>query len=133
MLKRLDPTVRDLLIGALLYGIIVEIAGLILVENRLNYTLGILVGYISVVFLICHMYLTLEKALDMDHDAATKYGLRNSILRYVIMFAILVVAILAPQISVIAVIIMIFGMKISAFLQPLINKYITSKIFKERR
>lgn len=133
MLKRLDPTVRDLLIGALLYGIIVEIAGLMLVEARLNYTLGILVGYISVVFLICHMYLTLEKALDMESKAAIKYGLRNSILRYVIMFAILVVAILAPQISVIAVIIMIFGMKISAFLQPLINKYITSKIFKERR
>ena len=52
---------------------------------------------------------------------------------FVIMFAILVVAMLVPQISVIAVIIMIFGMKISAFLQPLINKYITSKIFKERR
>ena len=133
MLKRLDPTVRDLLIGALLYGIIVEIAGLMLVEARLNYTLGILVGYISVVFLICHMYLTLEKALDMESKAATKYGLRNSILRYVIMFAILVVAMLVPQISVIAVIIMIFGMKIPAFLQPLINKYITSKIFKERR
>ena len=133
MMKRLDPTVRDLLTGALLYGIIVEIIGLILVENRLGYSLGILAGYICVTFMICHMYVTLEKALDMDPDSASKYTLRNSILRYVIVFAILVVTMLLPQVSVIAVIIMIFVMKISAFLQPQVSKYITSKIIKERR
>ncbi len=132
-MKRLDPTVRDLLLGALIYGIIVEVIGLILVENRFSYSLGILVGYICVVLMTCHMYLTLEKALDMDPDSASKYVLRNSILRYVSLFAILVGIMLIPQISVIAVIIMIFGMKISAVLQPQISKYITSKIFKERR
>lgn len=132
-MKRLDPTVRDLLTGALLYGIIVEIAGLIFVENRMSYSLGILVGYICVTFMLCHMYLTLEKALDMDPDSASKYSLRNNILRYVVVAVIVVVAAWIPQISAIAIIIMIFGMKISAFLQPQISKYITSKIFKERR
>ncbi|MBO5237244.1 MAG: ATP synthase subunit I [Lachnospiraceae bacterium] len=133
MLKRLDPTVRDLLTGALLYGIIVEIIGLILVENRLSYSLGILVGYICVVFMVCHMYLTLEKALDMDPDSASKFSTRNNILRYVILVIILMLVAWLPKVSVMAVIIMIFGMKISAFLQPVISKYITSKIFKERR
>lgn len=133
MLKRLDPTVRDLLTGALLYGIIVEIIGMILVENRLSYSLGILVGYICVVFMVCHMYLTLEKALDMDPDSASKFSTRNNILRYVILVIILMLVAWLPKVSVIAVIIMIFGMKISAFLQPVISKYITSKIFKERR
>lgn len=132
-MKRLDPTVRDLLTGALLYGIIVEIAGLIFVENWMSYSLGILVGYICVTFMLCHMYLTLEKALDMDPDSASKYSLRNNILRYVVVAVIVVVAAWIPQISAIAIIIMIFGMKISAFLQPQISKYITSKIFKERR
>lgn len=133
MLKRLDPTVRDLLTGALLYGIIVEIIGMILVENRLSYSLGILVGYICVVFMVCHMYLTLEKALDMDPDSASKFSTRNNILRYVILVIILMLVAWLPKVSVMAVIIMIFGMKISAFLQPVISKYITSKIFKERR
>ena len=133
MLKRLDPTVRDLLTGALLYGIIVEIIGMILVENRLSYSLGILVGYICVVFMVCHMYLTLEKALDMDPDSASKFSTRNNILRYVILVIILMLVAWLPKVSVIAVIIMIFGMKISAFLQPVISKYITSKIFKDRR
>lgn len=133
MLKRLDPTVRDLLTGALLYGIIVEIIGMILVENRLSYSLGILVGYICVVFMVCHMYLTLEKALDMDPDSASKFSTRKNILRYVILVIILMLVAWLPKVSVMAVIIMIFGMKISAFLQPVISKYITSKIFKERR
>lgn len=132
-MKRLEPTVRDLLIGALLYGIIVEGIGLLIVENRGSYSLGILAGYLCVACMICHMYLTLEKALDMDPESATKYGRRNSLLRYVTMFAVLVAAMLIPGISVIAVIIMILGMKISAFLQPQIHKYITSKIFKEGR
>ncbi|MDE7367259.1 MAG: hypothetical protein K2N24_07885, partial [Lachnospiraceae bacterium] len=61
------------------------------------------------------------------------YVRRIRILRYVTLFAVLVVVMLIPQVSVIAVIVMIYGMKISAFLQPQIHKYITSKIFKERR
>ena len=132
-MRRLDPTVRDLLTGALLYGMIAEGIGLILLENRLRFTLGILIGYVCVAAMICHMYLTLEKGLDMNPDSAAKYVRRNSILRYVTLFAVLVVAMLIPQVSVIAVIGMIYGMKISAFLQPQIHKYITSKIFKERR
>lgn len=132
-MNRLDPTVRDLLTGALLYGIIVEIIGLIFVEERLRYSLGILVGYICVVGIICHMYWILEKALDMDPDSASKYSLRNSLLRYVCIFAVLVAAMLIPQVSLIAVVIMLLGIKISAYMQPIIYKYITSKIFKERR
>lgn len=132
-MRRLDPTVRDLLTGTLLYGIIVEGIGLLLLEDRLRYTLGVLIGFVCVAAMVCHMYLTLEKGLDMDPDSAGKYVRRNSILRYVVLFAILVVVMLIPHISVIAVIIMIYGMKISAFLQPQIHKYITSKIFKERR
>lgn len=133
MLKRLDPTVRDLLTGALLYGIIVEIVGMIMVENRLSYTLGILVGYICVVLMVCHMYLTLEKALDMEPEQASKFSTRNNLLRYAILVVVLILVAWVPKVSVVAVIIMIFGMKISAFLQPVISKYITSKIFKERR
>lgn len=132
-MKRLDPTVRDILFGALLYGVLVEIVGLIIVEQRLSYTLGILYGYLCVIFMTCHMYLTLEKALDMEPDTASKYSVRNSILRYVITLLLLVVAVLAPKVSVIAVVTMLFGMKISAFLQPKIHKYMTSRIFKERR
>ncbi len=132
-MKRLNPTVRDMLAGALLYGIIVEIIGLIFVENRLSYSLGVLVGYICVAGMICHMYLVLEKALDMEPDSASKYSLRNNILRYVILALVLVLAAAIPQVSVISAVIMIYGMNISAFLQPQINKYITSKIFKERR
>lgn len=132
-MRSLNPTVRDLLMGALLYGIIVEIIGLIFVENRWSYSIGILVGYICVVYMVCHMYLVLEKALDMDKDSASKYSLRNSILRYVIVAVVLALAAWIPQVSAVATVIMLFGMKISACLQPLINKYITSKIFKERR
>ncbi|MCM1496419.1 MAG: ATP synthase subunit I [Bacteroides sp.] len=132
-MRRLDPTVRDLLTGTLLYGILTEGIGLIFLENRLRFTLGVLIGYVCVAAMVCHMYLTLEKGLDMNPDSAAKYVRRNSILRYVTLFAVLVAAMLIPQVSVIAVIIMIYGMKISAFLQPQIHKYITSKIFKERR
>ncbi len=129
-MKRLDPTVRDLLIGAFLYALAAELIGMIFVTNRWSYSLGILVGYICVALMICHMYLTLEKVLDMDPDSASRRSLMNSILRYVVLFAVLVTAVVVPNISVIAVIIMLFGMKISASLQPQIHKYITSRMFK---
>ena len=131
MLKRLEPTVRDILAGSFLYGLFVELIGLIFVENRLSYSLGILMGFVCVVFWTVHMYLTLDRILDLDPDSASRQGLLNSILRYVIVFAVLVLALKLPHVSFLAVIIMLFGLKISAVLQPMVNKYITSKIFKE--
>ena len=130
-MRRMEPTVRDVLLGAALYGVLVEGIGLLLVSNKLSYSLGILTGYLCVVFLTIHMYLTLEKVLDMDAKSATRKNLGYSILRYVIIFGVLVLVIHIPQISVVSVIIMLFGLKIVASLQPYIRKYITSKLFRE--
>lgn len=131
--KRMDSTVRDILIGIGLYAIVFEVIGLIFVKNRLSYTLGIVYGAVFTTGLVIHMFCTLDKALDMNPDPASRYIRNCSILRLVVMFASLVVAMLLPHVSVIAVIIMIMGLKISAFLQPLIHKYITINLLKERR
>ena len=66
----------------------------------------------------------------MRKDRIVVFLLRR---RYLLMALALVLAAAIPQVSVISAVIMIYGMNISAFLQPQINKYITSKIFKERR
>lgn len=132
-MKRLDPTVRDLLFGGLLYGVLAEVIGLFIVKDRLAYSLGILVGYVCVVFITCHMYLTLEKALDMEPLKAVKYSMTCNIIRYVIVAGVACLVAYVPQMNVIAMLIMVFGLKVSAFLQPTIHKLITSKLFKEGR
>ncbi len=132
MLKRLDPTVRDLLMIELLYALPAMIAGILLTEHPIGYAVGILLGYLLVCFLVCHMFLSLEKTLSLDGERASKYGVRSSILRY----AVTAVCVLGTgKLSftcAVAMLVMLFGLKLSAYLQPRLGQYI-SKIFKEGR
>lgn len=132
-MKRMDPTVRDLLTGGMIYGILAELIGLFVVKDRLGYSLGILIGYACLVFIVCHMYLTLDKALDMDSSRAVKYSIGCNILRFVIIAAVACLVAYIPRVNVIAMLIMLFGLKVSAFLQPTINRFVTSRLFKEGR
>lgn len=130
---KINPTVIDLVIGILIYGIFLEIIGMIFVENRVSYTLGLLLGLFAAVLLVIHMYTTLDRALDMDSKSASSYIQKRSFLRALVMLATVALGMIFQQISFFAIVIGILGLKISAFLQPFTNLYITTKILKERR
>ena len=127
-------TLIDMYIGMGIYVAICEIIGMIIIrQERLFFSLGLVIGIMGAAFLSFHMYLTLSKALDMNGDGATKYVRTRSYVRLGIMVLLIVLGRYISRYCFIAVVIGIFGLKVSAYLQPLINKYISSKIFKEGR
>ncbi len=132
-MDKVKDTLIELFIGIGIYFVITEIVGLIFVENKLTYTAGLLLGVVGAALLATHMYVTLNKGLDMEKDAATKYIKSNSFLRLAIMLLILLVGRAITHISFLAVIIGLLGLKIGAFMQPLVNKFISTKINKEGR
>ena len=126
-------TLLDLIFGCIIYSLFFELIGLLVVENKGTYSLGLLVGTLASIGLSFSMYRSVEKAVTMDPGQASRSMTIASILR---MLVILVVAWLGMRfawISFPGILIGILGLKISAYLHVYTNVYITRKIRKNGR
>ena len=126
-------TLMDLFVGLILYFIIFETIGLIFVENRLSYTLGLAVGCLAAAFMAWHMFVSIDSALDMPEQDAVKYFRKRSLIRWLVMLVAAFAGMRFAILSFPAVITGILGLKIAAFCQPYTNSYITKKLRKEGR
>ena len=125
-----NHTLKELILGIGFYFVLTEIIGLLMVQDKLAYSLGLLLGCMLATLLAWHMYQSLDKALDMDPTGATKYVRNCSLFRLFLMLIFLFLGRVVPGLDFIAVIIGILGLKISAFFEPLINRYIGKRVKK---
>lgn len=112
-------TVLDLWIGLGIYFVIFEIIGLIFVENRIPYTIGLLLGCLSAAFLTWNMFVTIDQALDMPENDAKKYTQKKSFFRGLVMLVMAFAGMRVSWISFPAIITGMLGLKISAFFSAL--------------
>ncbi len=131
-MKQAKETFFDLMIGIIIYGIAAEVIGLIIVENKLSYGLGVFYGVLLSAGLAWHMFQGVDKTLDFDGKRARNYAYKMSMIRYGIMAAAVVVAFLLSQyMSLAGVVIGMLALKLAAYMQPLIHKMLTSKIYRK--
>lgn len=129
-MKNMNETLKDLIIGIVLFMLIVCIIGALVSNNKLSFILGDILGSFIAVLIAIHMNATIAKALHMNEEGAAKYTKKMSILRLIIMSCAVVVALTLPEVfNLIGTLLGILGLKVSAYLQPLTNRYITKKIF----
>jgi hypothetical protein len=124
-------TLLDLFFGMMIYFILFEIVGLIFVENRLSYTLGLILGCLVSDFMAWDMFVSIDNALDLPEDDAVKYSRKRSMIRWLVMLVAAFAGMKLSLISFPAVIIGILGLKIAAFCQPYTNSYITKKFIRK--
>lgn len=129
-MKNMNETLKDLIIGIILTMLIVCIIGALVTNNKLAFILGDVLGSVIAILIAIHLNATIAKALDMNEEGAAKYTKKMSILRIIIMGCAVVVALTLPEVfNLIGTLLGILGLKISAYLQPLTNRFITKKIF----
>jgi hypothetical protein len=129
-MKNMNETLRDLQIGIILTMLVVCIIGALVTDNKLAFVLGNILGSFIAILITIHLNATISRAIEMNEEGATKYTKKMAILRIIIMGCAVVVALTFPEVfNVIGTLLGILGLKISAYLQPLTNKYITKKIF----
>ncbi len=127
-IEGINETLLDLWIGTIVYSLIFEIIGLIVVENKGSYSLGLWIGTAVAVFLAWNMYRSLEICLDMERKSATISMTVRSVLRMLVMLAVAWIALKSQQISLPGVIIGLIGLKMAAHFHVYTNVYITKKI-----
>ena len=127
--KKLNETLKELFIGILFYGIIVEIMVLVFAQEKLYLTIGFWYGVLLALAAAIHMWWGLDRGMELG-DGATKYLLSQNMIRYgviVIAFGVLCLWDIGNPLAAFAG---IMGLKAGAYLQPFTHKIRTK--FKRR-
>lgn len=124
-IQRSNETLIELIIGILAVNICTTISGAVISGNVLTFCLGELLGTVYAVFAVIHMAQTIEDSLDMPEDSSSKYAKRGYALRLVIAVVVMIIALKVPVFHFVGVFLAMMGLKIAAWINPLIHKLMT--------
>lgn len=140
--RKINPTMIELIIGIVLYGIIGEIllTAMYLLSVPLekvfndtiaNILIGFLVGIIYSVIMIIHMARTVEAALDMGEQGALKHTRIAYAIRIVGMIVLFIIMLIVNIGNLFAMVFGLLSLKLSAYAQPITHK-VKEKLKKGR-
>lgn len=129
----MNETLLDLVLGCLVYSLVFEVIGLVLIPQRIQYTLGLSLGTLSSVCCAFSMAFGIDRMLDMDQRSAARNNVFHSILRMIFMLVLALIGAKIGRVSLYGVIIGMIGLKISAHMHVYTNVYITKKIRRKGR
>ena len=125
MLRRINDALPGLVWGIVIYGIIVELAGVWFVEDKLRYSTGLLIGIVVAIGLAINIAQVIRDAVEIyGADGARNRLIVKSVLRY---FAVVIVFFVMMKFNLgnlVSAFIGVLGLKVSAYLQPFAHKVI---------
>ena len=128
MKRKIDPTLFDLCLGILLYGIVFQLV-LLIFSREPAYSLGLWIGDVLAVAGAIHMWWSLDRGMDQVAKQAAKTISVNNLVRYFVLVVVMFVLIYTDFANPIFMFCGYMGMKISAYLNPWLCK-IRSKVLK---
>ena len=124
-----NETLFDLIFGCIVYSIVFEAIGLLVVENKGSYSLGLLLGTAVAIGLSVSM----NNCLVMTEHQARRNMVFSTLLRAVVILLAAWIGMRSGYFSFPGIIIGILGLKISAYFHAYTNVYITKKLYKKGR
>lgn len=128
-----NETLFDLIFGCIVYSIVFEAIGLLVVENKGSYSMGLLLGTAVAIGLSVSMYKSLNRCLVMTEHQAGRNMVFGTLFRAVVILLAAWIGMRSGYFSFPGIIIGILGLKISAYLHAYTNVYITKKLYKKGR
>lgn len=118
-------TVFDMAVGLIVCAVVTAAVGSIFAGQAYRWVLGVLLGAAVAGLMLRHLYVSLDRALDMDEEHASKYMKKSAVLRILMAGAGLLIGALFPKIfHVFGVFFGLLCLKFTAYLQPLTHKAI---------
>ena len=111
-----------MLISMIFFSLIIYIIGIIVVTDKLSWTLGMTFGLVFSLLKLRLMQNTIAKAITMPEAKAQKYANVQYMIRYILTGVVLVVAALEPSVSLLGVFFGLVSMKVGAYAQLAMNK-----------
>ena len=125
MLKRLNDALPELVLGIILYGVVIELAGVWFVTDKLRYSTGLLIGILLAAGMAINMAVVLQDAVDLyGGEHAQGKIIAKSILRYLIVVIVFFVMMKFELGNLFSAFIGVLGLKVAAYMQPLTHKLV---------
>ena len=128
MKKKIDPTLFELCLGIVLYGIVFQLV-LLFFSREFSYSAGLWIGIILAVAGSIHMWWSLNRGLDQAARGAARTVGANSLIRYFVLVVIMIGLIYTDFANPIFAFCGYMGMIVSAYMNPWMRR-ISLKIFK---
>lgn len=129
-LKKINRTVLEMELGILFLGVLAQIIGAFVVKDQVMYAKSLWFGILLACASTCHMYRSLDRALDQPEKTASRMIFRAYVLRYVIVIFCLVVIMATEVMNPLIFFFSYMSLKVTAFLQPITHK-LCNKLFHE--
>ncbi|MBQ7943528.1 MAG: ATP synthase subunit I [Lachnospiraceae bacterium] len=111
--------------GIILYGGICQLVGIFLTTDKANFSIGLWVGVLTALFMAYHMARVIDNAMELGENGAQKTVVAQNVIRYVVVVIILAILMMTNIGNPIAAFIGTMGLKVSAYMQPLLAKCFT--------
>lgn len=118
--KNSNETLKEMLLGMLVYGVIGQIVILIFIRGW-DVTLGWWIGVLTAMACGYQMWWSLNKTLDLGENEAYKQMIAYSTIRYLAIVAVMAVVMITKIANPLAAVFGVFALKAGAYLQPLMH------------
>lgn len=123
MLRRINEALPSLVAGIIGYGVVVQLAGVWFVSDKLGYSIGLWYGIAIAVGLAVNIAIVIFDSVTLgDSKQARVRIIAKSVLRYVVTAILLFILGYFRFGNLFTAIIGLLGLKVSAYLQPLFYK-----------
>ena len=124
-MRNINKTVWELLIGIGLCGIILEIVGTMIVQDKLYYTVGLGAGIVLAVFMTFSIHSSVVRAIDVGENGAKAKMITSYIIRTVVVVAVILAVGVMKLGSIVGMLLGIMTLKVAAYIQPITHKFLT--------
>lgn len=121
-MKKIDQTLAELWVGEILFGILCQIPGAILVHDKAGFSIGLWAGVLLAGACSFHMWWVLQRAMDMAEQDAGKMAGTQYLLRYLAVILLVLGAYFSGRINAFAAFLGYMSMKGGAYLTPFVHK-----------
>ena len=116
-------TLRELLLGTFVSGMVIWFIIFWFVTRKVYFTLGLWLGVLLALLAACHMWWGINRAVDLG-DGASKYVISQNMVRYGVIIVIFGIICIIDFASPLAAFAGIMCLKAGAYLQPFTHKII---------
>lgn len=128
--KKIDETLKELLLAILVFEIVAQIVGAIAVGillegGVLKYTFGLWIGALLAFASAYHMWWSIDRNLSVNADnegGARAFAIKQNLIRYAVVLLVFLGVCLTTFSYPLAAFLGIMGLKAGAYLQPLVRK-----------
>lgn len=125
MLRRINPVLPELIAGIILYGIVLQFTGMWFAQDKLQYAMGLWIGVVLAMGMAVNMAVVILDTVDVMASGGrnVRTGLWSA-LRYAAVIGAFVGVWYFRAGNLLAMFLGLMGLKISAYLQPLLHKVV---------